>query len=137
MRYLGARRRPQPERELARRVECVLKGRKPLEDTVLVEELGWIPGDRLELRQRPGEALPQSRERCCVPLALPTRDARSHSRILQPKCSSPLHLGPTSQRGSAVAPPVGATASSASQAMPRRYSGFRPWGESDTPCSSS
>src|SRR5438874_4750825 len=82
MRDLGARRRPQPERELARRVECVLKGRQPLEDTVLVEELRWIRCDRLELRQRPGEALPQARERCCVPLALPTRDARSHSPIL-------------------------------------------------------
>src|SRR6266516_3207068 len=108
-------------------MECVLKGRQPLEDTVLVEELGCIAGDRLELRQRPCEALPQARERCCVPLALATRDARSHSPILYPRCSSPFHSRSTGQRQfsgraaqQAAAPAKPARPSNGIAAMPWR-----------------
>jgi len=78
-------------------MQRVLKRRKPFEHAVLVEQLGRIAGDRLELGERPGEPSPQAGDRCCVPLTLPTRDARSHGAILQPKPSSPSRPGWTAQ----------------------------------------
>src|SRR5207245_5888972 len=78
----GSDRRTKTERELAGSMYGVLERRQSLEYGFLVEELARIGGDRLELGERPGKALPQTGKRCYVPLALPTRDARSHGAIL-------------------------------------------------------
>jgi CheY-like chemotaxis protein len=91
MRRFGSGRRPKTERELARSVKGILEWGQPLEYGFLVEKLTRIGGDRLELRERPAKAPPQTGKRCYVPLALPTRDARSHSAILALQC--PRQMG--------------------------------------------
>src|SRR6185503_11564454 len=129
---LGAGRRPQAKRELAGRVQCVLQRGEPFEHAVLVDQLARIACDRFELGQYPGQTFPQSREGCCVALALPSRNTRSHIAILQPRS---LLIRITSEASGPKRSPASQSRWDLQGAV--AIVAVATWGESDTPCSSS